>query len=261
MSDQNATTELAQLPDLPLGLTSFGATFCKHSIFIWGGHSGAAHEYYAEGQNRWLWQLDLDGSNAWQRVHESTIGRQGLALVSFQDSLYRVGGFEARNAQQEDQNLHSVANFERFDEDRQSWLSLPDMPEPRSSFDAVIIGHHLFVVGGWALAGQSDTKWLSNAVCIDLSNSDAQWQTLPQPSFQRRAISIASQDGKLYVIGGMQMNGGPTKQVSVFDPKAQRWSTGPPIPGDDEMEGFGTSSFNIAVRKVNANGVGKPFGV
>lgn len=245
MNHEKILLQHSKLPDLPMGLTSFGATLCKNAIFVWGGHCGAAHEYYAKGQNRWLLKLDFELKAGWQQIHESMLGRQGLALVSYQDHIYRIGGFEARNTQEEEQDLHSVANFEMFDWDSETWHSLHCMPEPRSSFDAVVIGDQLFVVGGWSLAGAKDANWLSDAICIDLSNPNATWLKLPQPPFHRRAISTATQDGKLYVIGGMQKEGGPTKQVSVFDPETKLWSSGPPIPGDEEMEGFGTSSFNI----------------
>ena len=234
-----------QLPGLPIGLTSFGAVCCNNAIFVWGGHCGAAHEYYREGQNRWLFQLDLERQDGWQRIHESATGRQGLALVAYQNQIYRVGGFEARNSKQQDQDLHSVAYFEVFDWDNASWRSLSHLPESRSSFDAVIIEDQLFVAGGWSLSGNDDVEWLTDAHCIDLSQSNPTWETVPAPPFRRRAISTATQDGKLYVIGGMQMNGGPTRQVSIFDPQTGVWSAGPSIPGEDEMEGFGTSSFNV----------------
>jgi hypothetical protein len=66
---------------------------------------------------------------------------------------------------------------------------------------------------------------------------------MPSPPFVRRALAVAAHDGRVYAIGGMRDEGGPTRKVDVYDPGTSQWSHGPDIQGDDEIAGFGPSAF------------------
>jgi hypothetical protein len=68
---------------------------------------------------------------------------------------------------------------------------------------------------------------------------------VPSPPFQRRALSLAAHRGKLYAIGGMQPEGGPSKRVDIFDPATGAWTQGPDILGEKPLAGFGTSAFAL----------------
>ncbi len=237
------------LPELPVGITSFGGAVVGDHVYAFGGHCGHAHEYYKGAQNSKLYRLNWNSPTDWEVVHEGSSGLQGLAMVQHQGNLYRVGGFVARNEEGEDQDLHSVGEFARFNSDKNAWEQLSPMPVPRSSLDAVVVGDKLFVVGGWTLAGKDSTVWCDDAVWIDLKDKDAKWQKLDVP-FKRRALSVGFQGDKLYVIGGMREKGGPTGEVSVYDIANNKWSDGPKLPGEKGMEGFGNSCFNVGGKLV-----------
>ncbi len=237
------------LPDIPVGLTSFGAANCGNALYVYGGHIGEAHDYDRESQSGITWRLDLENPREWESVDESA-GRQGLAMVAHGGKIYRIGGFEAHNEPGTEQSLHSVDTCEVFDPSVGKWSTLAPMPVPRSSFDAVVVGDVLYVIGGWVMAGDEETRWLESACSIDLSNLAAGWEEMPQPPFARRALSTGFQGEKIYVIGGMQEKGGPTRRVDVFDITRGTWSDGPELPGEEAMEGFGNSCFNIGGRLV-----------
>jgi N-acetylneuraminic acid mutarotase len=112
-----------------------------------------------------------------------------------------------------------------------------------------VVGDTLYVVGGWNLQGEEQTVWHDHALSIDLRDPDAAWVKIPTP-FKRRALSVGHQGEKLYVVGGMQEKGGPTRKVSVYDIDQQEWSEGPDLPTGGTMEGFGSSCFNIGGRLV-----------
>lgn len=243
----NDTFKTKRLTDLPVGITSFGAAMAGDSLYVFGGHCGEAHEYCESGQNKGLYALDMK-SNKWQHVAD-TVGLQGLAMVAHDNKLYRVGGFHARNKEDEKQDLHSTAEFARFDEQTKKWEQLEPMPQPRSSCDAVVVDDTLFVVGGWSMAGDAEKKWLDTACKIDLSSKDAKWKKVSVP-FKRRALSVGHVDGSLVVIGGMQQKGGPTSKVAFYDIKKESWSEGPGLPGSGSMEGFGSSCFNVGGRLI-----------
>ncbi|UUO06632.1 hypothetical protein M4951_25225 [Blastopirellula sp. J2-11] len=236
---------ISAFSDLPEAVTSFGAAVVEDSLYVYGGHTGDAHHYYYEAQNGSLQRLPLNKDAKWETVAEGP-KLQGLAMVANGDKLYRLGGFTAMNKKDEEgRNLVSQADAAVFDLKKGEWSDLPKLPEPRSSFDAAVLGDTIYVIGGWALNGEdNDSTWHKTAYSLDLSQENAEWTALPVPPFQRRALSVGVQNGKLYAIGGMQEDGGPTTRVDVYDPATKKWSEGPSLPGGG-MDGFGTSAFPV----------------
>jgi hypothetical protein len=232
------------LPNLPYGVTSFGATTVNGKLFIYGGHLGEAHEYSNDLQGDTLYALDLARPEVWSPM-ASDRGLQGLALVAHGNALYRLGGFEARNEEDAPHDLHSVAECRKFDLESGKWAEFPDLPEPRSSFDAVVVEDKIFVIGGWTLNGSAATKWLSTAWCFDLKAPNSGWQAIPDPPFKRRAVAVAEHKGKIYVVGGMEDNSVISNKVSIFDLEENRWTEGPTLPPGGRMEGFGSAAFNV----------------
>ncbi len=227
------------LPNLPRAITSFGAAVLEDAVYVYGGHHGQAHHYYAGGQSGDLLRLDLKNAAQWETAATGP-HLQGLALVAHDGKLYRVGGFEARNQKEEEQSLHSLADFACFNPQSKKWVDLPPMPEPRSSFDAAVLGDTLYVIGGWALAGDKDAAWSETAWAFDLSDDKATWRELPRPPFQRRALAVGAHGGKVYALGGMQPKGEVTRRTAVYDPASRQWSEGPELPGE-AMDGFGAA--------------------
>lgn len=232
------------LPELPKGITSFGAAIVGDELYVYGGHFGAAHHYSMSGQSNEFRRLSLVSSNpAWESLPGGP-KLSGLAMVSHARKIYRVGGFTVKNGDDEPQNLWSQDGFAVFDPETKTWTDLPALPEPRSSLDAAVLDGKLYIVGGWKMAGPDDTKWHDTAWVCDLNQNELTWTPIAEPPFQRRALSLAAHQGKLYVLGGMQESGGPTTRVDIYDPETNRWSLGPALHGTG-MEGFGSSSFHL----------------
>jgi N-acetylneuraminic acid mutarotase len=214
-------------------------------VYVFGGQLGDSHNYAAELQNNCLYALDLDRPEQWTEVHRDR-GLQGLALVSDGQRLIRLGGFAARNQEGDAQDLLSSDQVEQFNFQQNRWDPLPSLPEPRSSFDAVVIDGQIYVVGGWKQSGAGTSpQWLQTAYRLDLKHLDRGWQPLPEPPFQRRAVALGQVDNQLVVVGGMNSDGRPTTAVAMFDVAKQTWREGPSLPPGDGMEGFGSSCFNV----------------
>lgn len=228
-------------PTIPARVTSFGAAVAGDSLFIYGGHTGEAHHYYSEAQANTLYRLNLSNPKQWEDLGQGP-RLQGLAMVQHDGCLYRLGGFTAMNKQGDDQDLRSQAGVAKYDIASGKWSDLAAMPEPRSSFDAAVLDSTIYVIGGWSMNGDEDSKWHKTAYCLDLTSRDAAWTALPEPPFARRALSVAAHNGKIYAIGGMQEVGGPTTRVDCFDTKSGTWEQGPSLLGKG-MDGFGSSSF------------------
>lgn len=251
-----------RLQPLPQPVTSFGAAVLGDALYTYGGHTGGAHSYSDKEQGRQLMQLNLK-TGIWKGLAEGP-GLQGLALVAHGNHLYRIGGFSAKNAEGEDHNLWSQNDVASIDPQTSEWTELPPLPERRSSHDAAVVGDAIYVVGGWAMSGPDQTQWHTTAWKLDLKQQPLYWQPIAAPPFQRRALAAAAHDNKLYVIGGMDQDGGPTTDVAVYDPASDKWMDGPalyvkPDPevakdGDNKtqqrrnmsggaMTGFGASAF------------------
>ena len=241
-------TNSPSLPDLPNAVTSFGAaTTADGHLYVYGGHMGDAHKYYKEGQCNTLLRLNLNKPEKWESLAKGP-RLQGLALVTDGKMLYRLGGFTALNNEDEEESeLRSQQSFARFDPAKGAWENLTTLPEPRSSFDAVVHRNQLYVIGGWDMQPEGKT-WSSTAHVADLREETITWKKLPEPPFRKRALSLAAVGDLIFAIGGMKEQGGPTRDVDVFNTKTGKWSKGPKLTGEKPMAGFGSSSFAIGNR-------------
>jgi N-acetylneuraminic acid mutarotase len=235
-----AQVQISELAPLTKPVTSFGAAAMDGALYVYGGHLGSPHEYSAEMQARQVLRLNLQGPDKWEVVGEGP-GRTGLGLVAYGGSLYRVGGWEAKNAGGEKWQLHSTSDLARFDPRTNTWHHLAPMPVGRSSHDAAMLGSKLYVVGGWRLAGEGDGEWHDTAYVCDLAAAEPQWKEIAKPSFKRRALAVATYAGKVYVIGGMDDSNETTTGSDVYDPATDSWSKGPALPGE-KAEGFGAAA-------------------
>lgn len=237
----SVTTAEHSWPALPKGITSFGAAVVGDWLYVYGGHFGGAHSYSDAEQSDEFRRLNLAQPAEWESLPGGP-KLTGLTMVAHGGKLYRIGGFSALNKEGEDDKLVSQSDVARFDPDTKQWESLPSLPAGRSSLDAAVVGDTLYVVGGWNLQPGEDGQWHDAALKMDLAAPTLEWKPIANPPFHRRALTAASWDGKLYVLGGMQEQGGTTTKVAVYDPAKDEWSEGPRFLGAG-MDGFGASAF------------------
>jgi hypothetical protein len=233
----------AALAPLPEAVASFGAAVADGWLYVYGGHTGEEHEHTIENLSAHFRRIKLDGGAAWEELPMQT-PLQGLPLVSHGGKLYRVGGLNFRNKPEQEEDMHSVAEFASYDPATQQWTALAPLPEARSSHDAVVIGDKIYVVGGWTLDGNSKGKWLDTAWSFDLTKPDAGWQAVASPTFKRRALAVGAWDGKLVAIGGMDETAKPSRRVDALDLATGQWSELPSLPRN-QMAGFGVSAWNL----------------
>jgi N-acetylneuraminic acid mutarotase len=219
-------------PDLPAPISSFGAAVIGDYVYVYGGHSGKAHNYSTETTRGEFCRIDLKKPEKWEELPGGP-KLQGLALVAHAGKIYRIGGMQPQNAKSEKTDTKSLATCAAYDPESRKWTDIEPLPEARSSHDAIVVGDAIYVFGGWRLNGSSGkSEWYAHGQRLDLSKPGAKWEKVEQP-FQRRALVMTALDGKVYVIGGLNDAGKVVRTVNVFDTKAGTWSEGPLIPGDD----------------------------
>lgn len=238
-----ANADTPRLPDLPVPLSSFGAAVVGDHVYVYGGHSGRAHSYSTETTQGTFRRLDLKDPAGWEDLPGGP-RLQGLALVAHQGKLYRVGGMQPQNSKAEKTDTRSQATSAVYDPSAGKWADLGPLPEPRSSHDAVVVGGTLYVFGGWRLNGpDGKSEWHDHGWALSLAKPGAGWEKIDQP-FQRRALTAAAHNSKVYVIGGLNSKGETELTVNVYDPKAGTWAEGPPLPGE-RSNGFTPASAVI----------------
>lgn len=233
-----------EIPALPEAVTSFGAAAIGDTCYVYGGHVGNAHEYSKEGHARHLLRFKPGTDKKWVAVAEGP-PIQGLALVAARDHLYRIGGFTATNEPGDPQSLWSQTDVQRLDPAKNEWETMPALPEPRSSFDAIAVDGKIYVAGGWKMAGEeSPPIWLKDVLMLDLDDLETGWQVIAELPQHVRAISLAHMNDQLFVIGGMRKSGGPTVEVEALDLKSHKWLDATDLPGKS-MDGFGTAAVSM----------------
>jgi N-acetylneuraminic acid mutarotase len=148
-----------------------------------------------------------------------------------------VGGLRIDNAQGEPEQLVSVATVEIFDTQTSSWQRATDLPAPRSSHEAVVIGDELYVVGGWALSGGASSGVFSQELLVaDTTEAPLRWRAIEAP-VSVRALGVAALGERLVLVGGIT-RATATRQVHIYDTRTGQWSKGPDFPG----QGFGVAA-------------------
>lgn len=242
-SHTTSATPDSDLSELPAGLASFGGAVHEGWLYVYSGHIGGAHDHSRDNLSQSFQRLKLAGGSTWEELPMQT-PLQGLALVAHETGLYRIGGLIALNAPEDDEDLHSTTEFARFDPTTKKWTRLADLPDARSSHDAVVLGDKLYVAGGWTLAGDCEGTWLDEAIVFDLGDPSGNWKALPKAPFKRRALAVSHWQGQLVVLGGMDSEEEISFDVNLYNPTTETWTQGPDLPWKG-MEGFGVSAWNL----------------
>src|SRR5271157_296804 len=245
LSSSAAATGTAPFALLPEAVNSFGGAVLGDWLYVYSGHTDKTHRYHFGATTRHFRRLNLKDRTTWEELPCGP-PLQGVAMVAHRDHLYRIGGMSAHNRPGEPNDLVSATDFARFDPDSKTWTDLPPLPLPRSTHDAVVVGDKIYVVGGWAMRGgdSANAEFLDTALVFDLTRPEPRWENLPTPPFRRRALTVASIQGKVYVMGGLIEDGKVVKSVDIYDPAARAWSHGPDLPGG-KLDGFAPSAFGI----------------
>lgn len=215
-------------PLMPQAVTSFGAASVGGAVYAFGGYHGTPHKYDREGQSGELWKLEPGSSTFTLAATGEPV--QGAALVATRDGVIRVGGMRAANARGQAEQLSSLAEVAQYTPASEAWTPLPELPAPRSSHAAAVLGDTLYVVGGWQLAGGKNTGTFNDAtLALDLRTKT--WRSIRQ-TFKRRALAAAALDGKVVALGGMDESGKTSRQVDVLDPATGTFTRAADFPAD-----------------------------
>ncbi|MCG8554668.1 MAG: hypothetical protein MJD61_05170 [Proteobacteria bacterium] len=244
------------LPPMPVAVTSFGAASDGQHVYVLGGYAGVPHRYSREGQSRSLWRVAfgttaalgktaLDGGRHWEEISRLAAGGvQSAALVAHAGRICAFGGLRIHNRRGDPTHMASLNESTCFDPQRGRWNRLPPLPAARSSHGAALLGHDVYLAGGWRLSGgPREARWHDALLALDLARPGATWREIPAP-FKCRALGVAAAAGRIVAIGGITPERRLSREVHVFDPQTGAWGQGPEFPG----KAFGLSAYGIGDR-------------
>jgi large repetitive protein len=158
--------------------------------------------------------------------------------------LYAVGGKTATGPRS-DVNVYDPAT--------DTWTAVAPLPGPAVENPAVVaLNGKLYAFGGSTSPFSGAVK---NAAVYDPATNA--WTQLPQMAFSRGGAGAAAIGGKIYVVGGMGLDGASLASVEVFDTATESWSSGPGMATRRDNPGVAALNGRVYVfggRTRDANG-------
>ncbi|MEC7289765.1 MAG: kelch repeat-containing protein [Pseudomonadota bacterium] len=212
-------------PALPYAAQEIYPAFHHGKIHLAGGFIAEADRI--SGVTDRHIALDLD-SGTWSDLAALPMPRHHPNLISFQDRLLAIGGFEAHG---EDAAWVMQSSVWTFDGD--GWSDGPGLPQPNGESVLGVVDGILHTCGGRNPRAEANASWNDHTDIGDhfvLSGLDASWERaapLPTPRNSAAAAVIGSQ---MHIVGGRTVADGNTGAHEVYDAREDRWRTAAPMP-------------------------------
>jgi len=104
------------------------------------------------------------------------------------------------------------------------WVTVADMPTPRTEITASQIGNRIYVVGGFNAAGGTTDV----IEVYDTTNNT--WTVGKELPIALHHSAAASHEGKLYVVGGYSEGWIPSNKLFIYDLSTDEWMRGRDMP-------------------------------
>ncbi|MEM7012335.1 MAG: PQQ-binding-like beta-propeller repeat protein [Verrucomicrobiota bacterium] len=233
-----------QPPPISQRISSFGACLSDGYVYVYGGHTGEAHDHSRDNLSADFLRYPLNEPDAeWEMLPEDK-AVQGTSLVGWNGLVIRVAGMYATNAPEDKAVMFSTDAVRCYDPKAKAWSDWPSLPGKVSSHDAMVMDDVLYVVGGWTLDGDGDGVWHEHGWSLNLKNRDEGWKDLPPMPAIRRAGTLAAAGGELWFVGGISDGEGLSAASFAYNPEKSSWREGPELPLNSRIKAFGCSTFS-----------------
>ncbi len=167
----------------------------------------------------------------WQTRASLPGPRSRLALVSFRNRLYAIGGETPTGV---------TASVDAYVPERNEWQPRSNLPRPLANVQAAVLKNLVYVPGGTLADGR-----ITNGVVRYDAIADAWGEGAPLPT-PRAGYALVSTGENLYLIGGFD-GSGVVNSVLVFDPATGTWHDGPALPAARAFAGAAVLNNRIYV--------------
>lgn len=236
-------------PALPFAVQEIYPTLHQGKIHLAGGFisdgdtiSGATNRHVA---------FDLT-TGAWAEQTPLPRPRHHPNLISFNDTLLAVGGFEV---QSEQAVWVMQPGVWRLNGD--TWTDAPSLPRPNGESVLDVVGSALHVCGGRQPGGEQNAAWTDHtdvAAHFILTDLEGAWDSAAPLPTARNSAAAAVIGRNWHVVGGRTVTDGNTPAHEVYDAQEDRWRAAAPMPQgqgglaaasiDGKLYAFGGEFFN-----------------
>ncbi len=120
------------------------AALIEDMLYVYGGHTGRAHQYYQEGQFKTLWRLNLAQPEAWEALGERP-GLLGQRMDGFGSSAFAAGDRLYVST------MHGT--LQRLADDGSAWEIVQELDHARFFHRMLPLSdHRLLMIGGANMA-------------------------------------------------------------------------------------------------------------
>jgi N-acetylneuraminic acid mutarotase len=163
----------------------------------------------------------------WTSDSPLQIARGGLAAAYANGNVFVVGGFTSGFAQ-------ALNTAEMYEPEGNTSKLITPMPTARGDLAAASVNGIVYAIGGY----DSSDNVVSAVESFNSADPAAGWQTdAPLPPTGGAAsragaggIAAASYNGLIYAVGGYDQTGKALANLEIYNPQANSWTSGPPMP-------------------------------
>lgn len=203
----------ARVRSMPLALNHPAAVAHRGRLYVHGGYRGV--QDLSEPSPA---LLSYDPTrNRWRRLPDAPTPRAAHALATIGGRLYAAGGAN---------DSGSLRTLEIYSLGRRRWSRGPSFPfgPARNHTTGIASGGRFYVIAG---------RDAANLTAVERFDPRRRaWQDVPDLRTARGGIGSARlRDGRIVVFGGENLGPGGTtiREVELFDPRARRWRSLPPM--------------------------------
>lgn len=191
-------------------------------------------------------------TQAWAELPPLPTPRHHPNLVSFQNRLLAIGGFQAESEDAVWVMQPSVWAF-----DGEAWSDAPSLPQPNGESVTGVINEVLHVCGGRKPSGTENAAWSHHTDIGDhfvLTDLDSDWSSAAPLPTARNSAAAATIGTNWHVVGGRTVADGNTPAHEVYDANEDRWRAAAPMPQgqgglaaasiEGQLYAFGGEYFN-----------------
>ncbi len=167
-------------------------------------------------------QVAVFDSDKWIRPYPP----MSTARNNFTAQLFNYHIIVAGGRNDEDKRIASV---EIFDVKLRIWYSAEPLPIPRASIKSSLVGHNLYIMGGWDANDTPSSvvhcihlEKLIDSARVKTSSPFALWMTIADTPVKRSTpLGVNS---SLFAIGGRDDNDKPSSSIYCYQPHIKAWS-------------------------------------
>jgi N-acetylneuraminic acid mutarotase len=182
-------------------------------LYLFGGDP-----YSGRGPDSWYYDLVSD---AWTAVSPMPVRMVAGSAITLDDYIYLIGGMSHSAG-----DAFYQGEVQRYDPQQDEWEVVSSMPVVVYHCALAVLEGEIYVIGGQDASNDYDLVQIYNP------ETNA-WREGPPLQRGKAGHAAVVVDGMIYVLGGERVNSedfSVLDSVEGYDPAAESWSYGVPMP-------------------------------